>query len=91
MPREPETRLFYRVSQKHRLTAIYTDCPSDIKHDLEAWCGSAHAAIEAAVYNKTLKSSRAIDTKLTELFEALGRISKILHSCHNLLLFTFSL
>lgn len=32
--------------------------------------------MEAALYEKTVKSSECIDHKLTELVEALGRISK---------------
>lgn len=55
----------------------YSPISSDLKQDMDAWCRSAYASIEAAVYENTLKSGKVIDKKLTELFEALGRISKL--------------
>ena len=37
--------------------------------------------MEAAVYEKTLKSSEVIDKKLAELVDALGRISELWRGC----------
>lgn len=48
----------------------------DLKKDLDSWCASAHVAIEAALYEKTVKNSKLIDSKLRELVDALGRISE---------------
>ncbi|CAI8050151.1 hypothetical protein GBAR_LOCUS27581, partial [Geodia barretti] len=77
------SRLMIEKSVEEMVSEINTKRTRDqvllqnFKQDLEAWSGSAHAAIEAAVYDKTVKSSKVIDDKLTELFEALGRIRKL--------------
>lgn len=40
------------------------------------WCASAHATLETALYERTVKNSEVIDSKLRELVDALGRISE---------------
>ena len=49
---------------------------TDFKKELDELCTSAHAAVEAALYQKTVKNSEVIDRKLRELVDALGRISE---------------
>lgn len=39
---------------------------------------SAHAAVETALYQKTVRNSEVIDTKLRELVDAIGRIRECL-------------
>ena len=60
---------------------FFTLYTSDFRKELDTWCASTHAAVEAALYEKTVKNSELIDGKLRELVDALGRISGY-YSCH---------
>lgn len=48
----------------------------DLKKELDSWCSSAHEAIEAVLYENTVKNSKVIDSKLRVLVDALGQISE---------------
>lgn len=48
----------------------------DLKKELDSWCASAHEAIEAVLYENTVKNSKVIDSKLRLLVDALGQISE---------------
>ena len=75
--------LLYTHTHIHTHTHTHTlFSPTDFKQDLDQWCAKTHAAVEAAVYERTVKSSEAIDKKLAELVEALGRISESPHEQH---------